>query len=113
MLRSTPCGRRGASGSSPAMIRSVQSANISRAACRPIRFSPFDIEPPACPDWMRRSQAATIESNSPSSGGTSRVALLPSEWHAVQPPDLTVRIHSAWLRMFGEMPLPSGPVPGN
>ena len=77
------------------MIRSVQSANISRAARRPIRFSPLDIEPPAWPDWMRRSQAATIESNSPSSGGTSRVALLPREWHAVQPPDFTVRIHSA------------------
>ena len=78
-----------------------------------MRSSPFDIEPPAWPDWIRRSQAASIESNSPSSAGTSRVARLPREWHAVQPPDFTARIHSAWLRTLGEMPLPSGPVPGN
>ena len=31
----------------------------------------------------------------------------------MQPPDLIIRSHSAWLLTFGEMPLPCGPVPGN
>ena len=51
--------------------------------------------------------------NVPSSFGISRIPLLPSAWHAVQPPDVNVRRHCAWLRMFGEMPLPASPVPGN
>ncbi len=63
--------------------------------------------PPAWPDWMRRSHAATSESNSPSSGGISRVALLPSPWQAVHPPDFRPRSHAAWLGTLGEMPLPS------
>ena len=41
------------------------------------------------------------------------MALVPSAWHAVQPPDFTLRIQSPWLFMFGEMPLPLSPVPGN
>ena len=51
--------------------------------------------------------------NAPSAAGISRVPLVPSAWHAVQPPDFTLRIQSPWLFMFGEMPLPSSPVPGN
>ena len=34
-------------------------------------------------------------------------------WHAVQPPDFKLRSHIAWFCMFGEMPLPMSPVPGN
>ena len=35
-------------------------------------------------------------------------------WHPVQPSVLTIeRIHSPWLPMLDEMPLPWGPVPGN
>ena len=41
------------------------------------------------------------------------MALVPSAWHAVQPPDFTLRIQSPWLFMFGLMPLPLSPVPGN
>jgi hypothetical protein len=39
--------------------------------------------------------------------------LVPSAWHDQQVPDLIVLSHSAWFSMFGEMPLPEGPVPGN
>jgi hypothetical protein len=39
--------------------------------------------------------------------------LVPSWWHAVQPPDFKFLIQSAWLLMFGEMPLPPGALPGN
>ena len=39
--------------------------------------------------------------------------LVPSWWHAVQPPDFISLIHSAWLLMLGAMPLPPGPLPGN
>ena len=31
----------------------------------------------------------------------------------MQPPDFRDLSHSAWLSMFGEIPFPSGPVPGN
>ena len=94
------------------MMRSVQSANISYDAW-PIRFKPFAMLPPAWPDWTRRSHAATVDENSPNSEGTSRVALFPSAWHAVHPPDLRLRSHACWWGMLGEIPLPLGPVPGN
>ena len=42
----------------------------------------------------------------------SRVARLPIWWHSWQP-SFNWLIQSAWLRMFGEMPLPFSPVPGN
>jgi len=42
-----------------------------------------------------------------------RVATPPIWWQPVQPSVLTMlRIHSPWLLMFGEMPLPLSPVPG-
>ena len=45
--------------------------------------------------------------------GIVRVAGPPSWWQPVQPSVLTMfRIHSPWLLMFGEMPLPLSPVPG-
>ena len=37
----------------------------------------------------------------------------PARWHDQHVPDFIVRSHSAWFFMFGEMPLPDGPVPGN
>ena len=54
-----------------------------------------------------------MSGNGPSAAGISRVALVPSAWHAVQPPDFTLRIQSPWVFMFGLMPLPLSPVPGN
>ena len=38
---------------------------------------------------------------------------LPSWWQAMQPPLLVRWSHSACVLIFGEMPFPSGPVPGN
>jgi hypothetical protein len=76
-------------------------------------LSPPLICPPACPDFTRRSHAAAVVEKGPSAAGISLVALVPSAWHAVQPPDFTRWIQSCWLLMFGEMPLPLSPVPGN
>ena len=108
-----PCGRCGAGGTAPARIASVQSANIFSTRGRPKLASAAFICAPACPDCTRRSHAATVFGNGPSAAGTSRVAFVPSAWHAVQPPDLMLRIQSPWLFMFGLMPLPLTPVPGN
>ncbi len=38
---------------------------------------------------------------------------VPIAWHAVHPPDFTWRIQSPCVFMFGLMPLPLSPVPGN
>jgi hypothetical protein len=77
-LRSTPCGRVGLeAGSSPAAIRSVQSANIFNARLLPMRPSAVAICVSACPDWMRRCQASSDDLKSPSSFGIARMALLP------------------------------------
>ena len=114
-FRSTPAGRGGGvAGYSPAWMRSVQSAYIASARSRPTTASRASMVAPACPDCTRRSQAAKCESKSPSASGISRVALFPSAWQPVQPSVLTTeRIHSPWLSMSGEMPLPAMPVPGN
>ena len=106
-----PCGRDGAGGTSPAAIRSVQSANtasarsVPRAASRPRMFPPF------CPDSSRRSHAATDDANVPSDAGISRVAGVPIEWQTWQFPFISPT-HSSWLLMAGRMPLPVGPVLG-
>ena len=77
-LRSRPCGRGGAAaGSSPPAMRSVQSAHIASARCRPTCVKRALMPPPAWPDWMRRSHAAREVSNVPRFSGISRVALLP------------------------------------
>ena len=68
---------------------------------------------PAWPDWMRRSHAASEEGKVPRAAGISRVALLPSWWHDSQLSVLTRSTHCPCVTMFGLMPLPSGPVPGN
>ena len=68
---------------------------------------------PACPDCTRRSHAATEPASERNASGTLRVPGVPNAWHAMQPPDLTVRMKSARLLMLGEMPFPLGPVPGN
>ena len=81
MLRSAPCGRDGlAPGSSPAAMRSVQSANSLKARCVSSRPMLLTIWVMAWPDWMRRSQASTDDLNSPSSFGIVRIALLPIAW---------------------------------
>ena len=110
-MRSTPAGRGGTGGSSPSAMRSVQSANIPRARSRPKRFIPAFIEAPRCPVCTRWSQAARAESKS-SSWSISRVMRLPSWWQSWQPCFMR-STHRAWLVIPGEMPLPSGPVPGN
>ena len=68
---------------------------------------------PPGPTASRRSHACAVDEKVPSAAGISRVALLPSWWHARQVPFFICRSHSAWLRMPGAMPLPDGPVPGN
>src|SRR3954467_9916997 len=63
---------------------------------------------------MRLSHAA-FESAEPSRNMVAivRVASPPIWWQPVQPSVLTtLRIHSPWLLMLGEMPLPCSPVPG-
>ena len=45
-LRSTPCGRGGAGGASPAAMRSVQSTSMSRARPRPKRVMKLFISDP-------------------------------------------------------------------
>ena len=111
-LRSIPRGRGGAGGTSPFAMRSVQSANIVRARGPSPLMLPIML-PPAWPDCRRRSHASRDELNLPSEGGNSRVALLPSWWHARQVPDLMLLRKSPCDLMSGEMPLPAGPVPGN
>src|SRR6266436_2050717 len=92
-LRSRPCGRGGAGGSSPAAVRSVQSANstIERV---PSWVAPDSLFAPACPERLRRSQAAREDSKRPSEAGISRVALLLSWWQAQHLPYLRFRSHS-------------------
>ena len=112
-LRSTPCGRGGSGGTSPAAMRSVQSAKSCSARSRPIRFSPLFMLGPLRPTCTRWSQAATVESKSSTSIiGISRVAMLPIWWQSWQP-SFSRSTHSAWCRMPRLMPLPLGPVPGN
>jgi hypothetical protein len=78
-LRSTPCGRAGRDvGSSPAAIRSVQSAKSAVARLGSSRPRLFNICVMACPDTTRRAHASVEEENWPSSLGIVRVALLPS-----------------------------------
>jgi hypothetical protein len=62
---------------------------------------------PACPDWMRRCHASAEEPNVPRAAGISRVALVPSWWQAVQPPDFNWRTHSAWLLTREATPVPA------
>ena len=64
--------------SSPAAMRSVQSANSFSARGAPSRPRFVVICSIAWPDWMRRCQASTDDVNSPSAFGIVRVALLPS-----------------------------------
>ena len=108
-LRSRPCGRGGASGTSPAAMRSVQSAYMAiPRGPNPASMAAMPV--PICPDFTRRSQAATEEWNVPRLLGISRVALVPIVWHAPQRIWLS---QSAWLFIRSEMPLPLAPVPGN
>jgi hypothetical protein len=76
-FRSAPCGRGGAGGSSPAAMRSVQSANMASARGAPNTASSLAMSPPAWPDWMRRIHASREDLKTPSSVGISRVALFP------------------------------------
>src|SRR5258707_10679830 len=62
MFRSAPCGLGGVGGNSPAAMRSVQSANIGNARSGPSWPRPLIMLLPACPESMRRAQAAVDES---------------------------------------------------
>src|SRR4051812_40276042 len=78
-LRSMPVGRDGfEDGSSPFLMRSVQSPNRLNARLGSRLPTAPPISAPACPDWMRRSHAAAPVSKWPSCAGTSRVDLSPS-----------------------------------
>ena len=75
--------RRLRGGTSPAAMRSVQSANSSQRALRAEPVDAVDHLAPACPDWMRRVPRlgrGLRTCRAPS--GISRVALLPSWWQA-------------------------------
>jgi AcrR family transcriptional regulator len=52
-LRSTPLGRGGTGGNSPAAMRFVQSANVRAAASRPKALNTPAIEPPRTPSCVR------------------------------------------------------------
>ncbi len=112
-LRSIPCGRSGrAKGSSPAAMRSVQSAKSESAFLGPSRDSVSAMFAIAWPDWTRRSHASVESLNSPSSGESRRTPLEPSawqDWHEF----LMVSIQACWVLISGPMPLPPSPVPGN
>ena len=76
-LRSTPVGRGGvALGSSPALMRSVQSASAARWPPSGVNIGAMKLTMPlpAGPDWMRRAHAAIEESKWPSAAGMVRVA---------------------------------------
>jgi hypothetical protein len=94
-------------------MRVVQSANIESARGWPSWAIAPLICPPAWPERTRRAHASAWLLNVPSAAGISRVPLVPSWWQAVQPPDLSERIHCAWVFTLGSMPFPCGPVPGN
>ena len=113
-LRSMPCGRGGAGGTSPAAMRSVQSANIASA-----RSVPELVE-------RRRSSArrpGRTGCAAPTPRPTSRN--VPSAFGnlarglgaELMTGRAAARLHDcgstrAWLLMFGEMPLPLGPGAG-
>ena len=71
-----PVGLGGAGGTAPAAMRSVQLANAA-VARGPSRMKLPLIPPPYCPDLVRRSHAASVDSNVPRLLGISRVALVP------------------------------------
>src|ERR1700693_5529164 len=80
-LRSRPCGRSGlAEGSSPAAMRSVQSANSVKAFFGPSRLRLKAIFAFACPDCTRLLQASTELPAEANSLGTVRMPLEPSAW---------------------------------
>ena len=83
---------------------------MSRARSGPKPVMKLFMRAPRWPRSTRSAQAERAESNA-STSGTSRVRSLPTWWQRWQP--LRLLIHSAWLRISGLMPLPSGPVPGN
>src|SRR6476646_9346582 len=84
-LRSTPCGRSGfATGSSPAAMRLVQSANNDSAFCGPNRLSVTPIFVLACPASRRCVQASMAARGvfpvGANSFGIVRTPLEPSAW---------------------------------
>ena len=81
-LRSTPCGRGGAGGTSPGgdAIGPVRE-HRQRARAAELRVSRAVHLRARWPDCTRWSHAAADESNVPRLGGISRVAFVPSWWH--------------------------------
>src|SRR6185295_2873756 len=77
-LRSTPAGRGGATfGASPALTRSVKSANAARASPKFMKKLPID--GPDGPTLVRFSQASSVDAvPADIAGSISRVALVPS-----------------------------------
>ena len=105
--------RRRFDGNSPFSMRVVQSPNSAVARSGPSWLRPPIIALPAWPDCTRRSHAVAGESRFLNSAGMVRVYSLPSWWQDSQLSVLTRCIHCPCVLMFGEMPLPLGPVPGN
>ena len=110
-FRSIPAGRGGASGTAPAAMRSLQLANICRPRLRPNRFMTLVIWPPRWPICTRWFHASRLESNC-ARLSISRMIRLPSWWQSMHPCFCTSS-HWSWCCRLAEMPLPSGPVPGN
>ena len=91
-----------AAGSSPAAMRSVQSAYSFSARGVSIRPMAVAMLVMACPERMRRAQASS-GFMSENIAGIVRVALLPSAWQPKQPLVLVTLSHSVWV-----LTLPSG-----
>ena len=91
-LRSTPCGRGGAGGTSPLAIRSVQSANILSAARAADAGHERRHLAAALPHLDALSQAAVAERTCPV--GNDRVDLLPTWWQRWQP--FMMLMYSSW-----------------
>ena len=98
-LRSMPCGRCGcAKGSSPAAMRSVQSAHSASPRSGPTRAAALIICVIAWPEAMRRAHAS-VDFICAKSFGMVRVPLVPSAWHDMQPFVFTVFSHSGCVFM--------------
>ena len=91
-------GRRQLAG----LMRSVQSARRRETARGRSGSSHGIISHRPGPRRAAVPTPASSTRRSPSAAGISRVALLPSWWHARQVPFFTGRSHSGWLRMSGD-----------
>src|SRR6266480_4907908 len=98
MFRSTPWGRDGFDlGSSPAAIRSVQSAyNCNARPASNLAIGSIMLVL-ACPDCMRRVHASDDGFRWANSLGTVRLDFSPHWWQPMQPLLLRPSSHWCWL----------------